>query len=238
MLVFQHPARCAILGIAIYLWLFHRRAFASYAIVLMMWLLIFMVYWLMLFGQVLPDYYRLGSLLDVSRAASTLPAILVSPSRGLLAFVPWITIVIYLLVRYWQSVDHQIASLAVGVICGNLLIVASSPFWWAGWSYGPRLLTGTIPWFVLLGALGCRCLETDSRRNTIVRGIGLALIVVAIVINGWGAVSWSTVFWNGQVAIDEHPETAWDWHHPQFLAGLPGLLWKGAPAPDSNLKTN
>jgi hypothetical protein len=212
-------AAVSILGVTLYVWLFYRQAFAGYMTVLLVWMVGFVFYWLMIFGG-LPDYYRRGSFLKLTGVAAALPAILVSPSRGLVVFVPTIPLVAYLLARYWKSIDHQIAILAVGIICGNLLVVASYPVWWGGWSYGPRLLTSTIPWFVLLGALGCQCLAAEKHRSTCLLWLGLSVLLLAVAINGWGAICWKTTFWNSDVAIDEHPGSAWDWRHPQFLAGL------------------
>ena len=213
-------AAVTIAGVTLYLCLFHRRKVATYVIVLSAWMMTFALYWMLAFGQVLPDYYRQGGLLELTRTAATLPAILISPSRGLLVFVPTVPIVLCLVARYWKALDRRLATLALGIICGNLLVVASYPAWWGGWSYGPRLLTGTIPWFVLLGALGCRSLAADSRRGAIVPRLGLALMLLAIAINGWGAVSSATVLWSKNVGINARPELVWDWRHPQFLAGL------------------
>lgn len=210
----------AIVGVTVYLCLFYRREAAIYLVALAAWGLLFVLYWMAIFGQVLPDYYRLGGLLALTRIAAVLPAILVSPSRGLAVFVPTVPIVLYLVARYWNALDRRLAVLALGIITGNLLVVASYPVWWGGWSYGPRLLTGTIPWFVLLGALSCRCLFNDSLRSSNVLRLGLILMLLAIAINGWGAVSWSAAFWSKNVGIDVHPELVWDWRHPQFLAGL------------------
>jgi hypothetical protein len=213
-------ALVAVAGVTLYLWLFHRRDAAAYLIVLGAWMLIFVLYWILVFDQVMPDYYRLGGLLQPARAVATLPAILISPSRGLLVFVPTVPMVLYLVVLYWKAIDRRLATLALSIICVNLLLVASYPTWWGGWSYGPRLLTGTIPWFVLLGAMGCRCMAADPRRNAIVMRTGLALMLLAIAINGWGAASWTAALWGKDVGINAHPEVVWDWRHPQFLAGL------------------
>ncbi len=210
----------AIAGVAVYLSLFYRRDAAVYLVVLAAWMLIFALYWMPVFGQVLPDYYRQGGLLELARIAAAMPAILVSPSRGLLVFVPTVPMVLYLVARYWNSLDRRLAALALGIIAANLLVVASYPIWWGGWSYGPRLLTDTIPWFVLLAALSCRCLMADAQRSPVITRIALALMLLAIAINGWGAVSWSAALWSKHVGIDTHPELVWDWRHPQFLAGL------------------
>ena len=142
-------------------------------------MLVFVVYSLVVFGQVLPDYYRQVSFLELDRSLAALASILVSPSRGLLIYVPTIPLVIYLLIRHWKSVDHRIAVLAAGIICGNLLVVASYPIWWGGWSYGPRLLAGTIPWFVLLSALPCQCLTTSKGCSIGLLAVGLSLLLLA-----------------------------------------------------------
>ncbi len=213
-------AAVAMAGVTLYLWLFYRRDVAAYLIMLAAWLLSFGLYWMLVFGQVLPDYYRQGMLLEMTRIAATLPAVLISPSRGLLVFVPTVPMVLYLIARYWNAIDRRLATLALGIIGGNLLLVASYPIWWGGWSYGPRLLTGTIPWFVLLGAWSCRCLLDDARRSSNVARLGLALMLLAVAINGWGAISWTANLWSKDVGINARPERAWDWRHPQFLAGL------------------
>jgi len=210
----------AIVSVTFYVGVFYRRDAIVCLVALCAWALIFVLYWMLIFGQVLPDYYRQGDLLDLARIARTLPSVLISPSRGLLVFVPTIPMVIYLAARYWKAIDRRLATLALAIVCGNLLLVASYPHWWGGWSYGPRLLTGTIPWFVLLGAMGCRALIADTMRGANVARLSLALILLAIAINGWGAVSWTATFWSKDVDINTHPEQAWNWRHPQFLAGL------------------
>jgi hypothetical protein len=213
-------AAVAIAAVTLYIWWFHRRDAAAYLIALAAWMLTFIVYWQMVFGAPLPDYYCQGNLLSLTRLGQSLPAILLSPSRGLLVFVPTIAIVVYLVARYWRAIDRGLALLALGIICGNLLAVASFPNWWGGWSYGPRLLTGTIPWFVLLAAVGGRALNADVHRGANVTRIALGLMLLAIAINGWGAVSWPATFWSKEMRINSHPERVWDWRHPQFLAGL------------------
>jgi hypothetical protein len=210
----------AIASVTLYRCLSCRREVLTYLIVLATWMLAFVLYWMFTFGQPLPDYYRLGGLLDLTRIAATLPAIVISPSRGLLVFVPTVPMVLYLVARYWKALDRRLAILALAIIFGNLLLVASYPDWWGGWCYGPRLLTGTIPWFVLLAALGCRGLVADSGRSPMVARLGLVLMLLAIAINGWGAVSSATVLWSKDIGINARPELVWDWRHPQFLAGL------------------
>ena len=53
------------------------------------------------------------------------------------------------------------------------------------------------------------------------------LLVVSILIHGFGAISLKSTFWNLQPQnIDEAPARLWDWRQPQFLSG-----WLPAPLP-------
>src|SRR5215469_951648 len=56
MLFVRPTAAVSILGVTLYLWFFYRQAFARYMSILLVWMLIFASYWLIIFGQVLPDY--------------------------------------------------------------------------------------------------------------------------------------------------------------------------------------
>jgi hypothetical protein len=110
-------------------------------------------------------------------------------------------------------------------------MVASWPiWWWGGHSYGPRLFTDLIPWFVLLAILGFRAHLDDiaklpagvsrSINSQLVAAIALLLTFASIAINGHGAFSIQTRLWNQRVEVDAHPERIWDWRSPQFLAGI------------------
>ncbi len=212
-------AAVAIAAVTAYVWIRHRRQAAAYLLTLLVWAALFFLYSKLVFGQMLPDYYQQANLLSLNHFAQALPAILLSPSRGLLVFVPTSALVLYMAWLYRTRLDRGLMALSLAVIAGNVLLVASFPNWWGGWCYGPRLLTGTVPWFVLLGALGCRFLQDDPGRAA-VRRLGIVLVIVAVLINGWGAVSPSPTLWSKEVRINSHPQRVWDWRHPQFLAGL------------------
>lgn len=114
----------------------------------------------------------------------------------------------------------------------HLISVGSAPFWWGGGCYGPRLMTDSVPWFVLLAILGVKGmlnlrerlgLQNTSRGLRIQYVVGFFLLVVSMAINARGAISWHTGLWNRGSTLDEiDKEIAryWDWTDPQFLAGL------------------
>lgn len=211
-----------ILVVTAYVLLYQRPLFLRYALTGALWLLLFVIYSWYNFGQLLPNYYQLGAQLKVHSLAVAILGNLISPSRGVLVFVPSLIFVAYLLVRYWRELPSQrLVILALAVIALHLLLVSTFPIWWAGWSFGPRFLTDVVPWFVLLAIVGVKGMISESRvpvyRDVQVLA-GAILLALSIVIHARGATAPATAIWNARPSVDEHPERVWDWRDPQFLA--------------------
>ena len=230
-LYFTRPTGAlAIVAVTVFVLLFYRSGFVSYAVTGVVWGGLFLLFFWMTFGAALPDYYRLGSRLDLASLPAVLAAVLISPSRGLFVFVPSALFVIYLVLRYWQELPYRrLALLAIAIIAANVLVVSCWPVWWGGGAYGPRLLTDIVPWLALLGILGLRAIldhdragagtrHSDSFKLTL--AVGAALTLAGIAINCQGAIARKTRTWNKQVDINHHPERVWDWRYPQFMAGI------------------
>ena len=214
----------AIVAITIYLLVFHRKIFRAYTLTGAAWAGLFMVYSWHNFGLVVPYYFRTDRL-HFGQYWEALAGNLISPSRGLLVFVPVLFFVGYLLARYWkQLVLKRLAVVSLVIMTGHLLIVAAFVPWHGGGCFGPRYSTGLVPWLALLSVLAVR---TMLDRKGSVKRYGLQLIAggvllsLSIFINARGAISYETSFWNDQpVNIDRQAIRVWDWRYPQFLAGL------------------
>jgi uncharacterized membrane protein len=94
-------------------------------------------------------------------------------------------------------------------------LISQYPHWWAGWSYGPRLMTDVLPAIFILIII--TILKLDFFKPTT-----LILLVVlssfSIYINTFqGLFNDYTRLWNAEPNIDEHPEYLFDWRFPQFL---------------------
>jgi hypothetical protein len=220
----------SILAVSIYLFLFQRHLFVRYAAAGALWLMVFVLYSWSQFGQLLPSYYHLVSRFAYDQFAEAVAANLISPSRGLLIYVPLVLFVAYLLIRYRRQLSHRrLVLLSLIIIAADLLVVSAFPVWWAGHCFGPRFMTGSVPWLVLLGILGLSGslksrVESASNSRAGWRtqlAFGVALLILSICINATGAIDQTTWEWNEgpPLNVDLYPARVWDWSQPQFLAG-------------------
>jgi hypothetical protein len=228
---FVRPANSVpILVVSIYILLFERKIFSLYVITGGVWLAGFVAYSWYHFHDWLP-YYYLYAQFGLSTFWVALAGNLISPSRGLLIFVPVVGFVFYLLVRYRRELEHRrLAVLSLAVIFAHLLLISCFSFWVGGASYGPRYSTALVPWFVLLSILGIKAMLAErtadaGKRRSFARraelAAGGALLFTSVFINAQGAIYQSTYSWNaGPPDVGIAFERVWDWKDPQFLVGI------------------
>jgi len=107
------------------------------------------------------------------------------------------------------------------------LVISAFPHWWGGWCYGPRLMTDTVPWWVLLGALGlaARLRTPEARLRTLPRaelGLAAGLLAIGMLLHGIGAISKDAARWNRHQDEPGFAARLWDWSEPQWLAWREG----------------
>ena len=224
-------AATAIVAISIYVLIAQPEVLPAYPITGVIWLALFVPCSLYIFGAPLPPYYRMTWWFSMAQARHRLAGVLLSPSRGLLIYVPVVVFVLYLVADYWKELKHKrLAMVALAVIAADLTMVSMLLLWWGGWSYGPRELTDTIPFFVLLAILGVRAFlddlpSTAPGRSHNRRGIGPADA------ERRHQCAWRFVRRHQRLERGGESRTAsrppWDWSHAQVLAPL-----NAAPATD------
>ncbi len=212
-----------IFAITVYLLLLHRELFLRYAITGALWLSVFVAYSWVHYQAVLPTYFRVNRRVGFAYFWAALAGNLVSPSRGLLVYVPIILFVGYLLVRYRKVIaPRRLMWLGLAVVSSFLIVISGFDPWWAGASYGPRYTAPLVPWFVLLAVLGVRAMLTDSdsrQTRRLVLVVGSFLLVLSVSINAVGAFSHEAwVVWNAHGDIDHDPWKVWNVRYPQMLA--------------------
>jgi hypothetical protein len=172
---------------------------------------------LILYARLVQPYFRASRVGVSETTIEALLGNLVSPSRGLLVFVPIVVLSIYGFVLKRRAgaltrLDIAVAASAVGY----WLLVSAFPHWNGGYSYGPRLTADLAPlvvWF--LPPLLERTLKRESR---VLAVIVVAVVIASVTIQARGAWAESTTAWNHTPTdIDADPSRIWDWSDPQFL---------------------
>lgn len=168
------------------------------------------------FSQLLPDYY-LPKRLDGGDFSTALYGNLLSPARGLLIFSPFLVVSI-LLTFALALRNRSLAALTLISLAwptAHLLSISQFPHWWAGWSFGARLMVDALPGlfvglFSVLSALG--------KRKALIYAAVAASGLLAIYINTYqGLLNPYGMHWNKNPNVDRHPEYLFDWRYPQFL---------------------
>ena len=149
--------------------------------------------------------------------------VLVSPSRGLLWFMPSALLLFFTPFFVLRDRRLLVAS-AIAVAAVTLVILSISGFatWWGGFSYGPRLFQPALP------ALAFLALITAQAAGNLGRPAQAALLSLFGVVACWeafvhigGVSSGRGMQWNvSPVSVDDAPERLWDWSDPQFLAAF------------------
>jgi hypothetical protein len=219
----------AMVGIGVYLVSTRPRLAWQYVVIVALVIGTFVVHSLSIFHQPLPPYFS-ASRLTFPEPMVALAGNLVSPSRGVFVYVPALSVMAFALVRYRTNIrfPREIA-LAMSVVLVHFALLAGFWDWWGGHSYGPRLTTSLVPWFVLLSVLAAsaasdgvaeRGVELSDR---LLLAAGGLLCVVSVGMNAVGACSWDADRWNVVPDnINDDRARLWSWSRPQFLAPFQG----------------
>jgi hypothetical protein len=166
------------------------------------------------YGHVLPPYYQPG-LHVFAIMPGALLGNLVSPARGLLVYSPWIAALGVGATLYGPRLAHRSLALLAGAVIGlHWLFVSSHAPWWAGWGFGPRLMTDVIPWIVLIAI---EVVHVAPTPRPTARALLVGLLGVSVALHGVGAFSRGAVEWNDGQEEAEFEDRLWDWADPPFL---------------------
>lgn len=183
-----------------------------------LWIVPFVAWSLATRGTVVPPYY-VANRLELGGLALGLAGNLVSPSRGTLIYVPWVAWVFALGWRARARLDAPaLVAVSGALTAAHLLVVGAFPQWWGGHCFGARMTTDLVPWWFAAATIVAPAAASEGRAA---RGVGLAMVAVAIALNLVGAVSEASWRWNGwDGGIDAHRARLWSAADAQFLAPL------------------
>jgi len=169
-----------------------------------------------------PSIYRVTELIRIDGAWERLGHVLVSPSRGLLVYMPWVTLALAVLLFRRRVAARGVIALCLVAAAAHLALLSCYVRWVGGSCYGPRLWGELVPLLAIAATAGLRAALRDRRPS--VRGAVLALALTAVgwslLVNWRGAFSPATHEWNRRLEGKGWRSPAlYDWSQPQFLAG-------------------
>ncbi len=202
-----------------------RRYFLQSAAVALPLLALYLGWSRITYGSFLPAYYA-PSRLQVPRNPALIPLLgnLISPSRGVFVYSPFLVLVLAGLITGWRQVRRQpLLWMCAGWIGLHMALLARFGTWWGGSSFGPRLMTDLFPAFVLLSVYAWRAnIPTMSpRARRLAVGAYATLGALAALLHaGQGMYHLASASWNLMVSPD--PAAGWgdmfSWHFAQPLA--------------------
>ena len=212
-----------------YVALRHRAIILRLALTTVTLFLAFVAWSWLEYGRLLPHYYTQSNRLALTTAFwQGLYGNLLSPSRGILVFSPFLLLVAVGVVLYFRQLKTQplfwLSAVWFGV---QFALISSWDMWWGGYSYGPRLLTDVVPALVLITALVWKEFSERSSlpSRRLVSALYLSLGLLGILIHSYqGLYNVYASLWNLYPDIDEHPQYLYDWRYPQFLANGHSML--------------
>jgi hypothetical protein len=155
--------------------------------------------------------------------------LLLSPSRGLFVYAPYLLFAVAALGLAWRArgeVAARLRGLGIAAIA-TLLLYATYTEWWGGRVFGARFLDDVAPvlFAALAWAIGRGLLDRALWRRLFWAGAGWSLLLfnaAALVYDQ----KWDT----DPVNVNFHPEKLFDWSDPQWLAVLRALPSGGVRA--------
>ena len=175
-------------------------------------LVLFVTYSWSIYQQWFPPYYSANNMLSLSTFGEALLGNLLSPSRGILVYSPFLVFGVFAFFGK-SAIPKPLIWISGLAILGHWGLISAAGMWYGGVSYGPRFFCDALPYFMVLLIPFLAQWDQHSRAGK----AGFAILVLCgFFIHYRGA--------NDQVVLDwnDHNTQAklWDYASPQFLWGL------------------
>lgn len=212
----------------------YRNYFVRYLLWAMTVGIPFLLYNFAVYHSMLAPYYQVHRLGTNPHLWEALAGNLLSPARGLFVFTP---ILLFSVVEIAWRISHQqlhkLDWILVSAIFLHWVSISSYKHWWAGYSFGPRLFSDIIPYFMYFLILAiARVFHLTLGRKIAVASVFLCLTVASFAIHFRGATDLDTFAWNATpIDVDIIPARVWDWYDIQFLRSTKALDPQGVRLP-------
>ena len=152
---------------------------------------------------------------------------LLSPSKGLLIFSPWVAVAIAIAPAALGKLGPgSLPRWLVAALVPYLLVLSKYAVWWGGGSFGPRYWVDAVPVLCLLLACG---LDWARERSRGVLVLLAATIAFSIALQVVGAFCYPSTWNFVPTDTDLHHERFWDWRDTEVSRCVKEWLEGRAP---------
>lgn len=200
----------SVLIVTLYVLYQYRRAAFYYFLGAALVAVPFLTFNYIVFDAILPPYFaasRLGSPLFLEALTGNL----ISPSRGVFVFSP------FLLFIFWHSdlsqQQRSLLRLLYLIVGFHLLVISLFSHWWGGHSNGPRLFTDMMPFMVYATTITVANIKRRLPLLLFFMTAGISLFIHTNMTVYQASQNWNAA----PVNIDSYPQRIWSWRDAQFL---------------------
>lgn len=187
----------------------------------------FLLYNFYFFDNLLGGYnHNLEILTFSSNTLINFIGLLFSPNRGLFIYTPLLILSLFGYLNIVKIRSKRLRNFlflfGFSILLNILVYSTFDTHWWAGFSYGPRFLTGMLPILIIF-----LCLYLDNYTNLVNRnmnhkkvlslGLILILLLFSIFVQIVGVFYYPNGSWDADPNIDLHPERLWYWNDSQII---------------------
>lgn len=227
LLIFCRPFdSILLLPIMYYVFVHNNMEKFYYLCALILGSLPFAAYNLYFFNNLFGGYSSLVSVFSFNfNAINSFFGLLISPNRGLLIFSPICLIAILGIsgIKKMKKKNMQYFFILMAIsVLGQIIAYSFYNMWWGGYSYGPRFLTGMLPFFMMfLGIYFDEFSKTTWTQKSIRKYFIIFVISIficwSVFVQIVGAFYYPNDCWDCTPSIDSHPQRLWDWNDSQIL---------------------
>jgi len=186
----------------------------------------FLAYNVHYFGNIIGGYMKDASSFDFSHTILfNFMGLLISPNRGLLIYTPIVVLSFFgVLQTKYMATTRVNRFVFISGICILLQILFYSVFsiWWAGWSYGPRFLTDSLPFMALsLGVFlhNIYSYPVVGSKRTLGTLVIAVLLIWSVSVQVIGAFNFSYQ-WDADPSPGKDPDRYWNFTDTQIARAL------------------
>ena len=148
---------------------------------------------------------------------------MISPSRGLLIYTPWVVFAFWGATKLWKEKSPGWSRTLIVALVVIWVLQVDGEIWWGGWGFGPRYFTDLMPffaWFLLP-------VWASIRAHLALRVAFAAVVAISLWVQVVGNYYYPAGDWDGRPTnVMLAPQRCWDWSDTQIMRS-----WKAGPAP-------